>query len=119
MRRVGPLFVARLGGVLLGATLAGLLAQAPALADGPTTHRIVIEKFAFLPARIEIKAGDRVEWLNRDIAPHTASNVEGAWDTAELTRGMVAAVTFVETGTQAYFCAFHPNRRGEIVVLDE
>lgn len=120
MRRLKLRQMAWLGGVLLSAILlAGISVPSLAVAgEGPTTHRIVIKRFAFVPASIEIRPGDRVEWLNQDIVPHTASDVEGDWDTEKLTKGMVATVTFAEPGTQAYFCAFHPNMRGEIIVVE-
>lgn len=120
MRRLNPFSKAWLGGVLLGAIFAALLVPLLAIAaEGPTTHRVVIEKFAFVPASITIKAGDRVEWINRDIVPHTATDGEGDWDTANLVKGATGAISFSGSGTWAYFCAYHPNMRGEIIVLDE
>ena len=104
------------------AILAGWLVtgpQAAATATGgaaPRIHVVVIEDFAFEPTRLEIRAGDSVEWVNRDIAPHTATAEDGSWDSGELTRSGSFRQDFAEAGIQAYFCAFHPQMRGEIVV---
>lgn len=32
-------------------------------------HRVEIKDFAFEPSRIEVRAGDTLEWINRDFAP--------------------------------------------------
>lgn len=109
----------RLGGVLTGAAVsAGLgMVRAEAVA-GPTTHRIVIRKFAFVPARLEIKTGEAVEWTNDDIAPHTATGRDGSWDTGELARGESRSVAFSAPGRAAFYCRFHRRMTGEIVVAD-
>lgn len=85
----------------------------------PTTHRIVIENFAFVPERLEIQAGDTVVWINRDIAPHTASADGRTWDTGSLGRGRSAAIGFAVSGTFAYVCRHHPHMRGEITVAQD
>lgn len=44
-------------------------------------HRVEIKDFAFEPSRIEVRAGDTVEWINRDFAPHTATaDNDNRWD---------------------------------------
>lgn len=77
----------------------------------------MIEEFAFVPERLEIRAGDKVEWVNRDIAPHTATANDRAWDTGGLAKGGSAEVGFSVPGTFAYLCGYHPHMRGEVVVV--
>ena len=82
----------------------------------PRLHRVVIEDFAFRPQRLEVRPGDSVEWVNLDLAPHTTSAGDGAWDSGELPRQASFRTSFGAAGSFAYLCAFHPMMRGEIVV---
>lgn len=82
----------------------------------PKTHRVEIQSFAFVPARIAVQVGDVVEWTNRDLAPHTASANDGKWTTATLKSGASGRFIATSAGTLAYFCAFHPQMKGLIVV---
>ncbi|MEL7153759.1 MAG: cupredoxin family copper-binding protein [Pseudomonadota bacterium] len=102
-------------GVLSALSLVGMPAATAAAAK---THRVRITKFTFQPAVLTIFAGDKVEWINEDFAPHTATEREtGAWDTGELGKGEAAGVTFDAQGSYDYYCVFHPHMRGRIVVI--
>lgn len=113
-----------IGGALLGAVVVlSLWSIAPwstgsQAQEGPRRHVVVIEKFGFSPASLTVKPGDSIEWVNRDIAPHTATALEGAWDSGELTRTRSASITVSELGTFEYICAFHPQMRGEVIVSE-
>jgi plastocyanin len=72
--------------------------------------------FAFMPARLEIAAGDTVVWVNRDVVPHTASHGGRAWDSGSVGPGARWHLIASDTGTQSYVCAFHPTMRGTLVV---
>lgn len=102
---------------LAGVILAGLCGSAVHAGEAaPQRHLVVIEKFAFVPARLEIRAGDSVEWINRDLAPHTATAEKAGWDSGTLAKRERFERRFNEPGTLGYLCAFHPHMRGEIVV---
>lgn len=103
-------------GGLLAAGCAGLVASGSAKAAKPGAHRIEIKGFRFKPARLVIKAGDTVEWVNLDTAPHTATARDGGWDTKTLKKSETRSVSFKRAGTQAYSCKFHRQMVGEIVV---
>ena len=105
------------GGALLGASLAGWFVRSGAKAhDGPHTHRVVIEKFAFVPARLTVRPGDTIEWINADLAPHTATARDRTWDTGSLGKGANAGIVATIPGRLDYFCRFHPHMAGEIIV---
>lgn len=101
-----------LGGAL---ALAGLPRPARAHA-GPHEVEVRIARFVFDPAHIEIRVGDSVTWINDDLAPHTATAKDGAWDTSALDRGGTGRITFETAGAHAYFCAFHPHMKGMVLV---
>jgi plastocyanin len=107
-----------IGGALKGAIVACAVGWPEAgAAEGVVTHRVVIEKFAFRPSTLRIRAGDTVIFVNRDLAPHTATGVGGTWATKTLARGASARVVFAMPGRTAYFCNFHPGMKGVIVVM--
>ncbi|MDI3338754.1 cupredoxin family copper-binding protein [Defluviimonas aestuarii] len=104
-------------GLLMGAGLvAPLVVRKAAAHDGPHMIEAGIEGFAFVPDRLEIRAGDTVRWTNHDIAPHTATDKAGGWDTGRIAKGESAEVTFEAPGAYTVFCRYHPNMVAEIVV---
>lgn len=102
----------------LAATAAAIpVAASFAKADGhAVTHQVVIKGFAFEPANLTINAGDSVEFINEDGAPHTATADNGSFDTGNLRRGQSATLTFAAAGTFSYFCAVHPRMKGSVTV---
>lgn len=74
-----------------------------------TDHVVAISDFEFNPATLSVKAGDRITWTNSDIAPHTATALDGSWDTGELTRGQSKTLVVTEPFSSDYFCQFHPS----------
>lgn len=104
------------GMVTLGITLplSGLSAQ-PASSQ-VKIHMVEIRRFAFVPAVVTIKAGQIVEWVNSDFAPHTVTADSTAWDTGELEKTARAQQSFDQPGAYSYFCAFHPHMRGTVIV---
>ncbi len=100
------------GGALAGAVvLAATGARAAAV-----THRVTIRRFRFEPATLQVRPGDRVQWINRDLAPHTATALSGTWETGALGHGATGEVLFEAPGRQSYACAFHPHMKGEVTV---
>lgn len=103
------------------ATLAlALFAPEPAAAapPAPAIRHVDIKGFAFAPLRIEVHAGDIVEFTNRDLAPHTASDDTNKWRTPSMKSGASVRLTFPTAGTFAYHCAFHPQMKAIIVVQE-
>jgi plastocyanin len=87
--------------------------------DGSTDaagESVDIQDFAFSPDTLEISVGTTVTWTNGDAAPHTATAEDGAFDSGSLATGDSYSFTFEEPGTYSYFCEFHPNMQGTIVV---
>jgi len=56
------------------------------VAGSGIVHDIEIKSFAFNPSVLEVRPGDQIRWVNRDISPHTATAEDGSWDTGELRR---------------------------------
>jgi plastocyanin len=84
----------------------------PAHAD---TIQVVIDKLVFSPAEINAKVGDTIEWVNKDILAHTAT-VRGDWDVM-IAANKSASVVLKNAGAVEYYCRFHPNMKGRIIVV--
>lgn len=102
-------------GVLL---LVGAAVARPARAPIGTapTHVVEIRNFAFVPAHMEVARGDTVIWINRDAAPHTATDSLARWDSGELRAGDRWTWVASEAGRFSYDCTYHPSMRGTITV---
>jgi plastocyanin len=82
----------------------------------PKTIEVVIEHFAFVPSSVEVAPGDRVVFTNHDIAPHTATAVDGSWTTEEIPRGRSETLVVPTNGSGEYVCAYHPTMSGQLVI---
>ena len=80
-------------------------------------HTVVIDKATFsdTPASVNISAGDIVEWVNLDIFDHTTTSKTGGWDVV-IPAGKKARVTMKKAGAFDYFCKYHPNMTGTVLV---
>lgn len=84
--------------------------------NAPKTHRVKTDPAAFKPARIEITAGDTVEW--RFGGPHNALFRDQPGRPADIPvspEGRYARA-FPDSGTFPYTCTLHPGMNGEVVV---
>ena len=91
--------------------LALTIVAAPAQAE---TIQVTIDKLVFSPATVEAKVGDTIEWVNKDVFAHTAT-VKGGWEVM-IPSKKSASLTLKAAGPVDYFCRFHPNMKGRLVV---
>jgi plastocyanin len=108
--------------VVVGVTLAlvpllGTPVPIAAAQQAPVAVNVV--DFAFEPATVTVAVGTTVTWTNRGERPHTVTAQDGSFDSGRLDPGEEFSVTFDETGAFAYFCGFHPDMQGEVVVTAE
>jgi len=75
---------------------------------------VAMKNMKFSPATIEIKKGDTVEWKNDDITPHTATSA--AFDSGSIASDAGWRHTFTQAGSFPYYCTFHPEMKGTVVV---
>jgi plastocyanin len=93
--------------------------QGPTGTEGrQTANEVVIDNFAYQPARLVVKVGATVTWVNRDDVPHTATSTTKprAFDSGTLDTDGRFSHVFTVPGTYEYFCAVHPHMTGRIVV---
>jgi len=99
----------RLAGPLAALSLA-LVAAAPAYA---ATIEVTIKQLVFSPAQISVKAGDTIEWVNKDFVAHTATSRDKSFDVQIPANGK-GRLTVSKAGTFDYYCRFHPMMKGQI-----
>lgn len=86
----------------------------PARAD---TIQVTIENLVFSPAEIKAKVGDTIAWINKDIVAHTAT-VRGGFDVM-FEANKSASLVLKKAGIVEYYCRFHPNMKGRIIITPE
>ena len=83
----------------------------------PAAQRVTIKSLKYSPDTIQITKGETVEWVNDDLTPHTVtSDSGGAFDSGSMDVGATWRHTFNQPGTFAYFCTFHREMKGSVVV---
>ncbi len=86
---------------------------------------VSIYEYLFIPVAIEVSPGTTVTWINLDIAPHiVTSGITGDDNTGEIFKSpelqtdQEYSYTFTEPGVYPYFCGFHPNMTGRVIVSE-
>ena len=80
-----------------------------------------VRVFQFQPGALEVRAGSRVSWTNRDDIAHTVTSgtpgsPDGRFDLRLAGKGAIGSAVLAEPGLYLYFCTRHPSMRGEVVV---
>lgn len=83
---------------------------------GPTDHLVEIDGFAFQPAGLDVRPGDTVTWVNRDIAPHTATADDGSWDTGTIRTDQRVSLPVTRDMAPTYHCRFHPTMTARLAM---
>ncbi len=113
------LFIRGLAVVLLALPLLliGTTFARPAAAEEPV---VLIQEYAFSPAAITVPVGTTITWTNADVAPHTATNIEGIpiFDSELIVTDGAYRFTFTAPGTYPYFCNYHAFMRGVVIVTE-
>lgn len=82
------------------------------------TIPVTIKGFVFSPAEIHAQVGDTIQWTNQDFVAHTATARDGQWDLTIQPKKSASQV-LSRPGTVDYYCRFHPNMKGSIVVAQK
>ena len=108
MRRLGIVLAIALGAVLLSGSPRA----------GAASYSVTIANYAFSPANLSVRAGDKVTWTNTDTAPHDATTTSApvAFHSPRLEKGQSWSYTFTTPGTYSYICSIHPDMHATVVV---
>jgi plastocyanin len=100
------------GRISLAAFVALGLLSVPVQAE---TIQVIVDKLVFAPVDVNAKVGDTVEWVNKDTFAHTATATNGDWNVT-LAPKQNGQLVLKKPGTTDYFCKFHPNMKGRVIV---
>lgn len=105
---------------LLFAALAAVgISRAIAAKISPADHVVKIENMQYSPPTLRVAVGDRVEFRNADLVPHTATaKPAGAFDSGLVKPGESWSLVANAAGSFVYTCTFHPMMAGKLVVED-
>jgi plastocyanin len=83
-----------------------------------TTHTVVIDKMKFGPVPANLRVGDVILWVNKDMFRHTATARDRSFniDLAPASSGKTAVK---RSGVIPFYCAFHPGMKGQLIVARE
>jgi plastocyanin len=99
---------------------AGAAAASAATGDSEAAADAVmvdIKDLAYTPASVTVPVGGTVTWTNDDTVPHTVTAQDRALlQSGTIDPGASFSQTFDTPGTIDYFCEFHANMKGTIVV---
>lgn len=80
---------------------------------------VPIKGFVYIPETVIVPAGSSVAWINEDNAPHTSTGIGdaiSALDSGAIVFGQTFTQEFSTPGTYPYYCVYHPNMLGTVVV---
>jgi plastocyanin len=92
-----------------------LALQTPMVSDAPEVT-IEIRDFDYFPRELTVAVGTSLTWVNRDSAPHDATDEAGGWATKMLNQGESATLTFDAPGAYRYLCTIHPDMKATLTV---
>jgi plastocyanin len=78
-----------------------------------------IKGFIYSPDPVTVPAGASIAWKNLDNAPHTSTGIGdaiSALDSGAIVFGQTFTQQFDTPGTYPYYCVYHPNMLGTVIV---
>jgi plastocyanin len=78
---------------------------------------VAIRNYMYAPMHLTVTAGTKVSFHNDDQTAHTATAINGAFDSGTVAPGKTRSVTLKKPGTYAYHCLFHEFMTATITVV--
>lgn len=93
--------------------LAASAAAVPAAA-APTVHEVVIDRMKFGPLPANLRVGDVILWINRDMFRHSATARDRSFD-IDLPAKASGRTVVRRKGAIPFVCRYHPGMKGVLV----
>jgi plastocyanin len=101
---------------LIGVIALAMMSGASASAVPAPVKQITIAGMSYSSPQLTVKAGDTVEWINKDVVDHTATEkAAGVWNVS-IAPGKSLKVVMKKAGTFDYYCRYHPNMVAKLIV---
>ncbi len=100
---------------LAAALLIAIAGAAPAGGTAaPRTVTVIVDQLAFGAVPANLRVGDTIRWVNRDLFQHSATS-KGHFD-INLPPGAQRNMRLTKAGHFAFICKFHPGMKGDLTV---
>jgi len=101
----------------LRALVSALALSAPGVAApaSPAEHVIVMRQMRFSDSPANLRVGDAIVWVNRDVVAHTATARDRGFD-VELQPNQSRRIVLRRAGAIAFYCRYHPAMTGTLRV---
>ena len=60
----------------------------------PRVRQVIIREMRYEPVELTVAVGDTVEWVNRDLVPHTATAQSREWDPGAARRRLIQTAVY-------------------------
>jgi plastocyanin len=70
----------------------------------------------YLPVSASVPNDATITWTNKDIAPHTATAINGSFDTGIIEAGSMGSALVRGQGYIQYHCTIHPRMHGSLKI---
>ena len=80
------------------------------------TPTVIIEGTRFEPETLSVRRGDSVVWTNKDPFPHTATALNGGFDSKNIAPNKSWRYKTKKSGVFPYFCTLHPMMKATLRV---
>ena len=97
------------------ATAAGAAGPAAA-APAARVHVVTIAGMRYSPATLQARVGERIEWVNTDLVPHTVTARDGSFDSKSIPAGARWSWVPTRAASVAYACAYHPDMSASVTI---
>ena len=95
-----------------------VLGATPASPAGSPITTVSMVDNAYEPRMPTVPVGTPVAFANAGAEPHTATALDGSFDTGQVNAGERATITIAEPGVHRMFCRFHPEMTGRVTALE-
>ena len=103
----------KLAGIAI--TAAVLVGRPGTALAAPRTRTIIIDKMKFGAMPMNVRAGDIILWVNRDMFKHSATARDRSFN-VDLAPSARRRTVLKRTGSFAFYCTYHPGMKGQLIV---
>jgi plastocyanin len=101
---------------LLAVAVAGAGACGDIISAPLTPFEVTIRDNSYSPSARVVLRGSRIRWINSGNSVHSVVSDENRFTSSSLANGDAFEYMFLQAGTFAYHCSFHPDMRGTVLV---
>ncbi len=78
----------------------------------PVTHTVEFRNMKFVPSDIQVKKGDSIVFVNKDMVIHNVTEEKKRWSSPTIAPNDSWTLTVKESFS--YYCSFHPMMKGKV-----